>query len=122
MNRVGGLQRCRQQRAQQSYSEFARCDAFVALRVLVDHGVETGRTGTARFAEGDLFARDILQLDCDVFQNVTEPGSVVFAHAPQESAGHLVGTAMFGKTGQRLRQGIDELRSEAARGPRFEST
>jgi hypothetical protein len=55
-----------------------------------------------------------------VFENVTEPRTIVFTHAPQESARHLVGTAMFGKPGQRRRQRIDELWAEAARGPRFE--
>ena len=51
-----------QQRTQQPQSEIAGRDAFVALRIFVDDGVDAGRAGGARLAEGDFLARHVLQV------------------------------------------------------------
>ncbi len=63
--------RGRQQRTQQLESQIAGCDAFITLRILIDHGIDARRAGAARFAEGDLLAGNILQLDGDVFEDMS---------------------------------------------------
>ena len=55
-----------------------------------------------------------------MFQHVSQPRAFVLPHAPEESAGLLVGTAVFGKAGQGGRQRVDEPAAEPARGPRLE--
>ena len=54
---VGRAHRLGQQRTQQAQPELARGDAFVALLVLVDDGVDARRVGAARLAESDALRR-----------------------------------------------------------------
>ncbi len=117
---VGRPDRRGQERTQQLEPELARGDALVALRIFVDDGIDPGRSGSARLAEGDFLARHVLQFDGDVLEHMPEPGAVVFAHAPKETAGLSVRAAVLRKPGQRGRERIDELRPQAAGGPRFE--
>ena len=109
-----------QQRAQQPQAEVAGRDAFVALRVFVDDGVDARLVGAARLAERDFLAGDVLQLDRDVLEHVAEPRAFVLAHAPEESAGLAVRAAVLGQSGQRGGQAIDVRRPEPARRPGFE--
>ena len=85
-HRAGRADRFRQQRAQQPQAQLSGGDAFVALLVFVDHGVDAGRTGAAGLAEGDCFARQVLQFDGHVLEHVAEPGAFVLAHAAVETA------------------------------------
>ena len=114
-HRAGRAQRLGQQRAQQPQAELAGGDAFVALRVFVDDGVDAGLAGAARLAERDFLARDVLQLDGDVLEHVAEPRALVLAHAPQESAGLAVRAAVLGEAGQRRGQAVDILVARACR-------
>ena len=88
-------------------------DAFIALRVFVDDGVDTGLARAARLAERDFFTRDVLQLDRHVLEHVAEPGAFIFAHAPEEAAGHAVRAAVLGQAGQGRRESIDVGRRPA---------
>ena len=117
---VGRADTLRQQRAQQAQPELAGRDAFVALRVFVDDRVHARLTGAAGLAEGDFLARDVLQFDRDVLEHVAEPRPLVFAHAPEESAGLAVGAAMLGEPGKRCGERVDECAAEPARGPGLE--
>ena len=71
----------------QPQAEFPCRDAFVALRVFVDHAVDAGLVCATRLAEGHVLAGDVLQLDRDVLEHVAEPRAVVFAHTAEKAAG-----------------------------------
>ena len=57
--------------------EVARGLADALLLVLVDHVVVAGAPVAARLAEDDVGAGELLQLDRDVLEHVTEPGAAV---------------------------------------------
>ena len=59
-----------QERTQQPQAQLTRGDALVALRVLVDNGVQAGRTAAARLAESDILARHVLQFDGHVLEHM----------------------------------------------------
>jgi len=80
------------------------------------------RPGSAGLAKGDFLARHVLKFDGDVFEDMSEPGAVVFPHAAVESAGFAVGTTMFGKSRQRRGERIDKSLAEAAGRPGFQGT
>ena len=119
---VSRTNRIRQQRAEQAQPEFARGDAFVALLVLVDDRVDARRSGAARLAESDLLAGDVLQLDRHVLEHMTEPGALVLAHAAEEAARLVVGTAVLRETRQCRGQCVDEAGAETCRRPLLEVT
>ena len=112
----------RQQRRQQFQRQFAGGDAFLLLRVFVDHGVNAGPilADAAGLAEGDVFAGHVLQLDGDVFQHMSQPGAFDLAHAANEAARFAIRTTVLGQAGQGGDQPIDERRPEFAGGPGFQ--
>jgi hypothetical protein len=93
---------------QQAHRKLARSDAFFALGIFIDDGVEAGTVQATRLAEADVLAGDVLQFQRDVFEHVAEPGALVLVHAADESAGRLVGAAVLGEAGQRRHQAVDE--------------
>src|SRR5882757_8194737 len=95
-------------------------DAFVALRVFVDNGIDAGTAGAAGLAERDLLAGNILKFDGDVLENMPEPRTLIFAHASKETSRLPIGTSMFDQTGQCFRQGIDKFAAEPAGRPGLE--
>ena len=97
-----GAQPLGQQRADQPQPELAGRASLVALRVLVDDRIHPGGARAARLAERDRLARDVLQLDRHVLEDVPEPGALALAHAPVEAAGLAVGATVLGEPGQRL--------------------
>ena len=105
---AGGPEFLRQQRAEEAQRELARGDAFLALGVFIDDGIEAGLVEAARLAEGDVLARDVLQFERDVLEHVAEPGALVLVHAADETARRLVGAAVLGEAGQRGDQAVDE--------------
>ncbi len=116
-----GAQVGRQQRTQQAQRELAGLDAFLALGVFVDHRIHAGTIiDAAGLAEGHVLAGHVLQLDRDVLHDVTEPGALVFLHAPDQPARRAVRAAVFVQTGHRLDQGIDEAGAEAPGRPGFQ--
>ncbi len=90
------------------------------MRVFVDNGIDTGRAGAARLAEGDLLPGNILQFDGDVLEDVPEPRTLILAHSPKKTSRLPIGASMFDQTGQRRRQGIDKLAAQAAGRPSLE--
>ena len=66
--------------------EVARGLADALLLVLVDDVVAAGRALAARLAEDDVRAGELLQLDRDVLEHVTEPGAVVLVEPAHEAA------------------------------------
>ena len=69
---------------QQADAKFAGGDANVFLLMLEDDVVNAAFAGRAGLAAHDLGAGEILDLKCDVLQNVAHPRS--FAHPLQEAA------------------------------------
>ena len=57
--------------------------AHALLLVLVDHVVHARVAGAARLAEGDLRAREVLELDGHVLEDVPEPGAAVLGQTGQ---------------------------------------
>ncbi len=112
--------RLRQQRAKQTQAELAGRDAFVALCVLVDDRVHARCAGTARLAEGDALAGDVLQFDCHVLEHVAQPGAFVLAHAAEEATRFTIRAAVFSQAGERGRKPVDERIAQPAGGPLLE--
>ncbi len=75
---------------------------------------------TARLAEGDVLAGDVLQLDRDVLEHVAEPGALVLVHAADEAAGLAIRAAVLGEAGQGRDQPVDEAFAEPGRRPGLE--
>ena len=109
-----------QQREEQAHGELAGGDAFLALGVLVDDGVEARPVEAARLAERDVLAGDVLQLEGDVLEHVPEPGALVLVHATDEAARLAVGAAVLGEAGEGGDEPVHEFLAEAARGPGLE--
>ena len=92
------------------------------MRIFIDDGIDSGRSAAARLAEGDFLPRHILQFDGHVFEDVSEPRPFVLPHASQQATRFLIRAAVFGETGKRRRQRVDEVLPQAAGGPRLERT
>ena len=105
---------------QHDQEEFARRNAFLALRVFVDDRIHARLVHAARLAERDVLTRDVLQFDRDVFEHVPQPGALAFAHAPDESAWLAVRAAVLFETGQGGHEAVDETGTEAPGRPLFE--
>ncbi len=118
---AGGAQLVGQQRAQQAQRQLAGRDAFLALGVFIDDGVEARAIQAARLAEGDVLAGDVLQLERHVLEHVAEPGALVLVHAADETAGLAIGAAVLGEAGQGRDQAVDEALAELAGRPRSSS-
>ena len=121
----------RQQRAQQLQRQFTGLDAFVALGVFVDHGVDAGPPGhAARLAEADVFTGDVLQLDGHVFEHMPQPGALLLfgivadlgpaTQPPHEATGFAEAAAVFLQPGQRGQQAVDEAGAQLRAGPGFQ--
>ena len=117
---AGGTNPVGQQRAQQAERQFARGNAFLALGILIDDGIEPRAIHAPGLAEGDVLAGDVLQLERHVLEHVAEPGALVLVHAADEAAGFAVGTAVLGEAGQCRNQAVDETLAELARRPGLE--
>jgi hypothetical protein len=115
---AGGLKLGRQQSAQQPHGQLAGLDAFVALRVLVDHGVDARPAiDAARLAEGDVFTGDVLQLDGHVLEDMAQPRAFALTHAADEAAGLAVRAAVFLQARQCGHQGVDISGTQPGRRP-----
>ncbi len=100
--------------------QFARGNAFLALGIFIDDGIEPRAIHAPGLAEGDVLAGDVLQLERHVLEHVAEPGALVLVHAADEAAGFAVGTAVLGEAGQCRNQAVDETLAELARRPGLE--
>jgi hypothetical protein len=98
----------REQRVQQVEREVAGGLADALLLVLVDDEVLALRAGPAGLAEGDLGAREHLDLDRYVLEHVAEPGPAVLTHAADEPALLAVRAGVLLEAGERGEQGVDE--------------
>ena len=67
-------------------------------------------------------ARFVLQLDGYVFEHMAQPGAFIFPHAPDESAGLAVRTAVCLQAGQRFDQPVNEPFAELAGRPVLQDT
>ena len=63
---------------------------------------------------------DILQLERDMFHDVSEPRTFAFTHTAHEAAGYLVRAAVIIQPGQQFEQRVDECRPELAGRPLLE--
>jgi len=125
------LQLRRQQRRQQAQAQFTRFDAFVALLVLIDHGVDARAAAigihAARLAEAHFLAGDVLQLNGHVLQHVPQPGALllfrlgaVATQPAHKAAGGGKAASVCVQAGQRSQQAVDEGGAQARCRPLLE--
>src|SRR5216684_5371750 len=94
----------------------------IFIMVLIDYVVMSARPGGARLAIAHIRTCDLLQFDSYVLHHMTQPGSLAFAHAPDEPTGGVVRTAMLLKASQIAKQTTDEVLAEAHGWPFFQDT
>ena len=85
------------------------------LLELVDHVVLAGLTRTARLAEADLRAGELLHLDRHVLEHVPEPRPLVLREAPHEPPRLAVRAGVRVERGQRGEQALVEAIELAGR-------
>ena len=86
----------------------------LSLLVFEDDVIDAGAVvDGARLPEGDVLAGDVLQLDGDVLEHVTEPRPLILGHAPDEPPRFAVAAPMLVQPREALDEGVDEALAES---------